>query len=457
MLLAVAHPWGDVASRVIAEGSGKPQSEVVAIWSTIALEGAAAHSKKDGRPINSCLRPTIAAVEVYCFSIQQNFWIYNSRGNMIYWAQNAVEVANTRNTTYFATYAFMVWNSTDVNEPLICEPASSTTDACRTQFYTDPVRFLQSFTFFDYISNEGPRYTLHMTNNYGSHNWNIPTSADCPCLIGTIRQGAPPWGYFPFELALVGLDNSATAIFEQGTSGSFGPAFVQSSDGVWHQASLNTIRCLSQNDCPTPLATAETSQNLRWDNMSGRLYWSGVENDQGVYISAVSAEASVAPLLPQPSTETYLYARMYWGTLGGVAVLTIFDEEGKATGYEPQTGKFVEGIQGSFVDLSREEEVVILDPSGTYQLLLTAICSGSYHFFLSKATNTGGAESIKQVNGTINQGESKQFSLIVNTMNIASTQSVPGSLSVLMVAVGFAGVILIVYLSRNRRARFTLK
>jgi hypothetical protein len=444
---------------VFHEASATTEEQAVSVWSTVTLEEAAAYSKKDARPINACIRPTIAPAEVYCFSIQQNFWIYNSRGDMIFWAQNVVELAKIQGATYFATYAFLVWNSTNVNEPVICDPASSTIDVCRTPYYTNPIRFPQSFTFYDYISNEDSRYILHMTNNYGSDSWDIPASAACPCFIGTIRQGAPPWGYFPFEMTLVGLDNSATAIFGEGTSGNFGPAFVQTLNGVWHEGSLNTLRCppaRTPYDCPMPLATAENSQNLRWDNTTSRFYWSDDGNDQGVYISAVSAEASLAPLLPQPSTETFLYTRMYWGTGGGVAVLTLFDEGGKATGYEPKSGKFVEDIPGSFIDLTDEEEVVILDPSGSYHLLITAVGSGSYHFFLTRATNTGGVELTKRVNGTINQGESKEFSLDVRTMNISSFQNVPGSLPVLMVGVGLVGVILgVVYAwRRSRHASF---
>ena len=138
--------------------------EAVSVWSKITIGIADAYSTFGERPIEDCLRPQ----RVDCFSVQQNFWISDSIGNYVLWAQNTVELAKLASTIYHGTFTFQVWNSSTVRQPVLCEPESSITDQCRAPFYTTPVPFPQSLIFYSHISNEGSKYVLQMSNNLGA-------------------------------------------------------------------------------------------------------------------------------------------------------------------------------------------------------------------------------------------------------------------------------------------------
>jgi len=387
-------------------------------------------------------------LEVECFSIQQNFWVADSKGDMVFWTQNVIQLAELEEGVFFATYAFLVWNSTDALQPVFCDPFSLSPRVCRAPIYTDPVRFPQTFTFYAHISSVGSNYTLHVSNDFASRSWNIPVSAKCPCFIEILRQKPPPWGYSPFEFVVVGLDNAATAYFLEGTSGSISPGMVQYVDGEWHQVSLNTIYCHILFDCSNTPSTGESSTNLRWDNRTNRFYWSSGANDQGVYMNTIILQVAEPPRIPQPTVESYLYIRT---SLRDMAVPTIFDDQGRATGYDSSSGRFVQNVLGSFLTLSGEVGMMIVNPSGSYRVALTPIGSGSYHLLLSKEFNVNRTRYSKFLDGTIYALEPKQFILDSNMMALISEGNYEPPLIMLGLGLIWVAIIGAILLWRRKR------
>jgi hypothetical protein len=412
---------------------------VLGVWSSITFDHVGVQSRRGPQVIEDCSRLGTNQSEIECFSIQQNFWISNSRGDFVFWAQNAVELAQLETGVFFGTYAFVVWNSADPLQPSFCDPSALSESFCRAPIFTDLVRLPQSFTFYADISNAGADYTLRVANNIASRSWDIPASAGCPCFIETLGQRPPPWGYSPFELAAVGLDGSATAFFSEGTSGSVGPGFVQYVDGTWHRAVLNTLQCLMPSECSTAPSTGEDSRNLVWDNQTGRIYWSDGGYDQGVYISTILPQPTAPPRIPNPAVETYLYFRM---GPRDMAVPTVIDNQGRTTGYDTSSGGFVEGIPLSFLTRSGELSVLILNPHGSYRLVLTPLASGPYHLFVSKEFNVNRTVYSQVLDGSVSAWETKQFTVNSDTMSLTSGGNDWRTLLV-MVGIGSVWVIII--------------
>jgi hypothetical protein len=390
---------------------------------------------------------------VECFSIQQNFWISNLRRDLVFWAQNAIELAELKPGVFYATYAFVVWDMADPLQPSFCDPWSLSESFCRAPIFTDSEQLPQSFTFYAGISKVDANYTLRVSNNIATRSWDIPASAGCPCFIETLPQESLPWGYYPFEMVAVGLDGSATAFFGEGTSGSVGPGFVQYADERWHEVLLNTIHCLAPLDCSHSPSTGEDSRNLRWDNETGRIYWSDGDYDQGVYISAISSQPAEQPPIPNPTVETYLYFRM---SLRDMALPTVIDNQGRMTGYDASSGAFVDDISLSFLTRSGELSVLVLNPHGSYTLALTPVGSGPYHLFVSKAFNVNRTIFSKNLDGSINAWEKKQFLLNSGTMSLISSGTDWGTL-VVMVGVIIAWVVVIagILVWRRKRRRYS--
>ncbi|MGA2972026.1 MAG: hypothetical protein ABSE39_05305 [Candidatus Bathyarchaeia archaeon] len=422
--------------------------EAVSVWSKITIRMANADSTFGERPIEDCLRPN----RVDCFSIQQNFWISDSTGSFVLWAQNAVELAKLESPIYYGTYTFQVWNSSTARQPVLCEPESSRSATCRAPFYTDPAPFPQSLTFYSHISNEGSKYLLQMSNNFGAITWSIPSSIRCPCYLGTVLENTPPWGHSPFELVAGGLDDSAIAAFRNDTVGTFGPIFVESANGFWHEASMKAIRCLLSSGCLGILATGETSMNLVWNSTSGEFYWSEGKADQGAYVSAISAGVVDPPPMPNPRTETYLYAEFR----SLYAYLTIYDAEQRALGVDPQSGKRVEEIPNASITHNSSEDLLIVNPSGEYELVLTSGGNTGFELFVSKVTNTGGVLVGRHYNGTVNVGYSKSLHLSVSDMNLIpqetnlSTDLAPIA-GIVLTLFGLVGVVAAILILRRKR------
>jgi hypothetical protein len=117
-----------------------------------------------------------------------------------------------------------------------------------------------------------------------------------------------------------------------------------------------------------------------------------------------------------------------------MAMPTIVDDQGRATGYDSSSGGFVEDIPRSFLTLSGEVGVMVLNPNGSYRLVLTPTASGQYHLFVSKAFNVNGTKFYKVLDGTVNAWETKHFILNSDTMSLSSAG---GDWGPLLVMLGF--------------------
>ena len=423
-------------------------SGMVSVWSRLTIEMADAYSSLNERATEDCMRPK----RVDCFSIQQNTWISDSTGNLVLWAQNAVELAKLGGVIYYGTFTFQVWSSSTAREPLLCKPESSRTAWCRAPFYTDPVPFPQSFIFYSHISSQGSKYVLQMSNNLGVVNWPLPASVKCPCHIETVFDRPLPWGSSPFEFVAVGLDSSAVAGFRNDTLGTFGPILVESDDGLWHTVAMDIIRCLIPTNCSGLLATGERSMNLGWNSTTREFHWSQGAFDQGASIQEVSEREVAAPAFPNPSIETYLYAELR----SVYAYLTIFDGQRRALGIDPESGKRVEDIPNSSITHNSSEDLLIVNPMGQYELVITAGGNTAFGLFVSKTSNAGNDLGARSHNGTLNVGYSEHLHLNADNMRLSSEESVSTAYllpvaGIVLALMGFIGIITTILFLRRKR------
>jgi hypothetical protein len=436
------------SAGLTAGASANSASSVVAVWNEITFDQVAVRSTNGGRLVPDCIRVGAAQLEVDCFSVQQNFWISNSKGELKFWVQNAVQLAELKVGAFFGTYVFTVWNVNDSFSPIYCDPSSLFENYCRAPLYTESTRFPQSFIFYSSISNQGDRSLLRIENNFAARSWKIPTSAGCPCSIEAVLQTPPPWGTYPFELVAVGLDGAATGYFKTGTNGSVGPAFVETGSGEWRRVTLDAFRCLIAIDCPTMAATGESSRNLKWDNASGKFYWSEGAYDQGVFISSISNQPSSEPPPPRLVEETYLYIRM---GLRDMAFLTVVDSLGRSTGYNASSGKIVQDIPRSLVTQSDEQGVIIVNPDPTYRLELTPVGSGPIHILLKKTSNLDDKATTTRLDGSVKAWEPEYYSIDVDALTIKQESNLQSSL--LLAGLGAAAVIGSAFVWHRRRIR----
>ena len=464
-LIVICFLFAAATSSRLAFPSNSQQ--VVSVWSEISIEkgGAYSTSTMNELPaVRDCLRP----FPIDCFSLQQNFWISDQSGNQVLWARNLVYLGSLGGA-YHGTYSFQVFSWTNRDQPLLCEPESNSSTACRSPFYVDYSAFPQTLKFYAHISGNNLHNILQMANNFGSVAWEIPPTVTCPCFIETVSSPPQPWGSWPFELVAVRIDNTASATFRNDTKGTIGATLVQTVDGSWHQASLGAVQCVQLQDCLRMLSTQENSMGLRWDTELGLIYWSKDALDQGVHIVGIMPAQTNPPVLPAPRNETYFYVE-FSSTL---AYLTLFDSSRRLVGLDPQTGQFEATVPNSSLvldsyipvkDSSRfmlgympEEELLIVNPQGEYQIVVTAGGNTAYSVFLSKVTSMNQMLATNGFAGSLIMGDSK--SLQLNSSNLALTASAKATLSpnilgmaaIIITLVSFVIVVLSLLARRRRR------
>lgn len=204
---------------------------------------------------------------------------------------------------------------------------------------------------------------------------------------------------------------------------------------------------------------------LRWDAGRRLIYWSKDSLDQGIHITGIMPAEVPPPVLPFPKNDTYLYFE-FSSTL---AYMTVYDNLQRLTGFNPQTGQWQATVPNSSLVLASyipvkdtpfnvpEEEVLIVNPQGKYQIVVTAGGNTGYSLFMSKTTSTDEDIATNSFGGSLSIGDSKTFQ--VDSGTLASTvNTVPvfplGIIS--MVAVIFTLILfvsLVLALLARRRKR----
>ena len=337
--------------------------------------------------------------------------------------------------------------------PLLCQPESDDQTNCRSPFFSESVDFPHSFKFYSHVANDNPA-RIQMANDFGSIEWVIPPWISCPCSIEAIRHESSPWGYFPFEFVMVGLDSFGLAIFKNNTSGVVGATLVQLSDGRWYNSSISTLRCSPVQGCLTPAATAETSTNLQWNSTSGKVSWSNGAFDQGIYLSSISNNQTSAPTVPSPRDETFLYVKLVL-SLGYFAIT---DQQSRIIGFNAATGAWKQQIPNSSLTFSPPtSELVILDPETAYNLTLIAAGNMKVSLFLSEATNTGAVMLTRNETFNMLMGDTKALHLDVRQLTLTPVETIlqtafPTFLFVLGI-LAWVGIIAAILIIRRRRTR----
>jgi hypothetical protein len=371
---------------------------------------------------------------------------------MVLWFQNVVQLAELQDAMFFATYAFFVWSPKDALQPLYCYPSALPDSLCRAPIYTDPIRFPHSFSFYANISRTDAAYKIYLVNSFAAISWAIPRSYNCPCFIDAVNNTRSPWGASPYEFVVVGLDSGATAFFANSTSGSISPGRVQLVEGDWHVADVGTLHCDVFSLCPTTVSTGERSANLRWDNDTGRIYWLNGTSDQGVYVTGIDPQRTHQPSIPNPTIESVLYIR---ASLQQQVVPTVLDEEGRATGYDSRSGGLVQNIPQSYLTLSGEFGIAIVNPKGSYRLRLTPIGSGPFHLLISKEFNVNTTEIVRNLNGTITLLTSEEYVIDSNPMTLNLSVNYGPTLVILGIVIAWVVVVvgLLLWLKRRRSSK----
>jgi hypothetical protein len=122
--------------NLIADNQSAPSSNIVSVWSRITIQNADAYSSIYESAPDDCMHPKW----VQCFSVQQNFWIIDSEGVPVLWAQDVIDLAKL-NATYYGTFSFEVWGVKKL-APELCEPESNNVTQCRAPFYSNLSIFL---------------------------------------------------------------------------------------------------------------------------------------------------------------------------------------------------------------------------------------------------------------------------------------------------------------------------
>jgi len=428
------------------------ETDVLAVWNRIAIDSINVHSILGSEVNRDCIDLGAQETEAECFSIQQNFWVSDSKDEPVFWVQNVVELAEFSEGAALATYAFVVWTPTEALQPLFCFPSSSADNVCQAPIYTYPVRLEHSFTFYANVSRVGSDYVLNLSNDFASQSWGIPASIDCPCFIDAFKQKSLPWGLYPFEFVAVGLDNGSNAFFGNGTIANFSPGLVQLADGDWHRADMNTIHCDTLLRCLNTTSTMESSTNLIWENGTGRIYWSAGATDQGKYIAGIDAQVTEPPLYPHPASESVLYIEM---DLGEPAVPTVFDQESRATGYDSSSGRFVQNIPNSFISSGNGVRIAIVNPSGYYRLILNPVRSGPFSLLVSKEFNVNATQATSVLDGSITVLTSEQYVIDSNSMALDSAVTYGPLLTVIEITLIWVAVIVGIgaWLRRRRSSK----
>jgi hypothetical protein len=444
--------------------------QIVSVWSEIGIESGGAYSSwgyssdlAELPAVRDCLRP----FPIDCFSLQQNFWISDQSGNLVLWARNIVYLASLGGT-YHGTYSFQVYSRNNRVLPILCEPQSNSTSNCRSPFYVDSSPFPQTYGFYAHISSSTLQTTLQMANDFGAVTWELPSTVTCPCSIETLSNPSQPWGALPFELVAVGIDSTASATFRNDTKGTIGSTLVQAMDGSWHQTSLGVVGCVLLEDCLRMLSTQENSMGLRWDASRGLIYWSKNALDQGVHITGIMPTEAGPPVLPSPRNEDYLYVEFS----SVLAYMTVYDSSQRIAGIDPRTGRPETTLPnsslvlGSYIPVKDtpanvpEEEILIVNPQGTYQIVVTAGGNTAYSVFLSRATSRNEVLATNSVAGSLIIGDSRKLQMDSSNLTLTDTAPVtlsPGLLSMVATIIVLISFVIAVLLLLARRRQKLLK
>ena len=395
-----------MAKDTVAFDVQKPEESLeraIAIWDQITLYDAFAQSQTEGGgPTEVCKSLDGSSVWSSCFSVQQNYWIYNSQNAGVFWAQNVIHVAELSEGHYAATYTFVVFDRNDMENPLRCERPLSLD--CRFLFFLTDVSFPMTFTLHSSISFENGDYKLGMRNELGRFEFLLPNNANCPCYIQVTRFGSPIANF-----VVVGAASSEAALFER-MRASYAPGYVQSPDESCHGVSFTVIHRKE--------TTGESSKNVIWDDNTRSINLDNTKTDQGVYFARIDAQSKACPSLPQSAVR--ILFDMALDPPDALAHILVTDAQGRASGYDVQ-GTPRNEIPNSFVYRGAGgEHVVLVDPISTYQVTVTGVSSGNYRLSLTKQTNLGEVVT-KSFEAGIDAGESQQFQLEMNTVTLNRT------------------------------------
>jgi Tol biopolymer transport system component len=330
------------------------------------------------------------------FSIQQNLWIYG--GSQEYWAQNVIQVWPFK--IPMMTGLFEIYNKT--------LPSANTRLLAHWQSWGFGV-FKETVAMRSVIEGD----YLKMSNDFSSVEWQIPAAA-----LSNVHIESPPTPMFSSpEIVIVGasslvipqigLELIGNVAFEDPTSGSVDTYVkIGSGQGTWLHGINKVIGYQQQS-------TAEYSQRLQW-YVDGQFEHAGWAGDQGLWFGPDETRPASPPVVPMPSNPPRQSnpIAMYLDPDVLPADLSIFDEQGNHIGYNSTSG-LIDEIQNSwYLNSSDAQAATILDPQGTYTVLITGKARGNYTLGIARETDEGTAT--QAIHGTINAGQTQAFAVQVS-------------------------------------------
>jgi len=315
----------------------------------------------------------------FSFSIQQNFWVKG--GFQRYWAQNIIWVWPLTNRM---AGIFEIYNYTypDLGVRIIAwwmyyrsGPARDTVTMCSTL--------------------EGN--TLRMTNDYSALTWNLPGSINDDWFIQTVKRSSSE-DYRP-ELVLVGpmkfLIIGGHVDFLYPTSGDVDTYVRTSVSTEWSRGENQVI------ESPEGSSTAETSSGLDWTSMGDFEYALG-SGEQGLKFTYDYDGSIVIP--PTVTAETGTSATMTVIDAHCPINLSLYDASGNHVGYDTLNGQIDFEIPETFYHFSEEmERIVIINPSGEYQLSVIGTGDDIFTLRILQQNETGAISTLWNSTGTISK------------------------------------------------------
>jgi len=358
------------------------------------------------------------------FSIQQNFKIplkYDASGNLIdyYWVQNIIYV----DCSYDRSENLMGGGMQVWEDDLGGSGWQSTLVDCYPS-YTQPwppyqKRCLPKMGAFGNIVelvSEIEGNSLVMANNFTSHTFILSNAQSSELYVGLYpSQGFTTGAYRSPEIAIVGYSGDQPNVdFVDPTTGSVDNSFMIGS-GSWRQSeNVASIR-YSEASC------LETSTGLKWDTVLGTFeyndgYTDGNSQEGFWYTPVFGAFHSAPSISPSSSSRALVFSAAC------PVYLDLYDDQGRCVGYNETSGAVDSQIPNAY--WFSNTTLLVINPSGTYNVEVTGTNSGTYELETLWQDVTGTTAIISDLNSMITENETQTYSIGANA-NVTLTSILP--------------------------------
>jgi hypothetical protein len=324
------------------------------------------------------------------FSIQQNFYVANSKGQR-YFVQNIimfVPIGNAANE-YNGYGGFEIYNFTGGGPPQAPLEKALWTLKNKLVAWVFTANHAVSTSVEKEVTLRSSieDNKLVMENDFHErYTWS--QDLDSTYYIGKLA-----------EIVIVGTSTNAQVDFEYGTKG-YVDTYVRlsSNSQTWFYGKNQVVK-FSTN-------TAENSRGLQWTT-NGVFQYGDAWTDQGLNFEANTEMPASPPEVQQSSQSgTALVLGMH-----SPATINLYDASGRHTGFNAETGKMDMEIPKSLLFYSdRDQYIMVFDPAEPYKLLVTGTDTGDY-MLDAYYRKDGNVELLYNSSAAIQKGATSEYAV----------------------------------------------